>query len=1037
MSACATIDQLQRLVDDLSEHQERETVATHLQGCAVCREILQRLPRRPRASSARGAAPSDSEGETCLLDDVDAKNPPHVEHGLARHDSSESDEKSLPAQRSTTAAPHVDRASLAVPSQPSIAGFRIIREIGRGGMGVVYEAEETRLSRRVALKILSGNAIFDPNQIRRFEREAKAAGRLHHTNIVPVFGVGQQGDRAYCVMQYIEGSGLDAVLAELRRQIQDGSSSRRPQAGSHIDETPRTMTLAGSEKRAPTPIDPAGVAMSLVTGTFAAPERPAAQAAPGEAGAGEAGPPPAESFAASPQTVPSSLIVPGPSGFSSSTDLNRPYFKAVAQIGIQVAEALAYANRQGVLHRDIKPSNLLLDRKGNVWVADFGLAKTTEAEDMTQTGQLVGTVRYMAPERFGGQCDARSDLYGLGLTLYELVALRPAHEGTDRFEVMEKIRREEPTRLKLLAPRVPRDLETIIHKAIAVDPGQRYPAAAALADDLRRFVQDQPIKARRASSPERVARWCRRNPWVAAFLVALSLGVIGSTWEAVRANFAHREARLAETLARNERDRAESEAAIAKAVNEFLNKDVLAQASANNQATPNTRPDPDLKVRTALDRAAGKIGQKFQKQPLVEATIRHTIGQSYQQLGLYPLARPHFERELELRRSVLGKNHPETFAALSDLGGLYLADDKMTEAGSYLVAALQGLRQTRGAVHPETLAVMSAVAQVYRSTEKLADAEALLLEAGAGFRTAGLGESPEAVGALNDLGMVYLDENKLGPAEETINRVVDIFKRTHGFDHPSTLSAIGNLGLVYDSRGLPEKAERTFVEVLKKQREVLGSKHPDTLMSMINLGNHYVYHAEPAKAEQLLLEALQGCRTALDGRHIMTNAALSILSALYAKAGDLKKLGPVLIEARDVTRARWGPDSGLTAGANQAAAALLLFQKDYAKAEPYLREILDFRIKNEPESWARFKDEGCYGACLLDQKKYAEAAAALISAYEGMKARENDAPEQERTLVTSSLDRIIRLYEAWGKTDEAEKWRKKKPSPPAAAPPKS
>ena len=167
-----------------------------------------------------------------------------------------------------------------------------------------------------------------------------------------------------------------------------------------------------------------------------------------------------------------------------------------------MAEALDYANRQGILHRDIKPSNLLLDGRGNVWVADFGLAKTSDADDLTHAGDILGTIRYMAPERFQGRCDVRSDVYSLGLTLYELVALRPAYEASDRHWLMERVLHEEPERLKKLTPSVPRDLETIIAKSSAHEPAGRYATAAALAEDLKRFVEDRPIRARRTSAAE-------------------------------------------------------------------------------------------------------------------------------------------------------------------------------------------------------------------------------------------------------------------------------------------------------------------------------------------------------------------------------------------------------------------------------------------------------------------------------------------------------------------------------------------------------
>ncbi len=201
----------------------------------------------------------------------------------------------------------------------------------------------------------------------------------------------------------------------------------------------------------------------------------------------------------------------------------------MSRIGIQVAEALAHAHAQGILHRDIKPSNLLLDREGNVWVTDFGLAKATGGEDLTHTGDIIGTVRYMAPERFQGAGDARADLYALGLTLYELLALRPAYNETDRASLIRQVTQEDPPQLRRLNHRVPLDLDTIIHKAIARDPGQRYPSARALADDLQRFLDGRPILARRVSTSERLYRWSRRNPALATSFAAVVLLLLATS----------------------------------------------------------------------------------------------------------------------------------------------------------------------------------------------------------------------------------------------------------------------------------------------------------------------------------------------------------------------------------------------------------------------------------------------------------------------------------------------------------------------------
>jgi WD40 repeat protein/tetratricopeptide (TPR) repeat protein len=216
--------------------------------------------------------------------------------------------------------------------------------------------------------------------------------------------------------------------------------------------------------------------------------------------------------------------LPGQSGQSALSESGRQYWQSVARIGIQVAEALAYAHSQGTLHRDIKPSNLLLDTHGTVWVTDFGLAKAADSVDLTNTGDIVGTLRYMAPERFQAQADQRGDIYGLGLTLYELLTLRGAFQASDRNQLIDQVKHAEPPRPRKLNAEVPRDLETIVLKAMAKEPAHRYATAGDLADDLKRFVEDRPIKARPVGGVERLWRWCRRNP---ALATASGLAVVG------------------------------------------------------------------------------------------------------------------------------------------------------------------------------------------------------------------------------------------------------------------------------------------------------------------------------------------------------------------------------------------------------------------------------------------------------------------------------------------------------------------------------
>jgi serine/threonine protein kinase/Flp pilus assembly protein TadD len=361
--------------------------------------------------------------------------------------------------------------------------YRLLRLIGRGGMGVVFEAWQESLGRHVALKILPFNSLCQPEHLERFRREARAAARLHHTNIVPVFGVGEHEGVHYYAMQFIQGQPLDIILEEIRRL--------RNVRGSVAFPAPSLATT---------------VALRLMNET-------------------------------TPQDETSALLMSSAQTASSlKIQKEGHYFGAVARIGLQAAEALDYAHSQGILHRDIKPSNLLLDCEGRVWIADFGLAKLEGSDVLTEPGDILGTVRYMAPERFQGQGDARSDVYGLGVTLYELLTLTPAFAQANRAVLADQIARVEPPSPRRLDARLPRDFETIVLKAMAKEPERRYANAGEMANDLRRFLADRPIRARRLPWLERIWRWRRRNAMVANLATLIAVLVLllasGAGWVA-------------------------------------------------------------------------------------------------------------------------------------------------------------------------------------------------------------------------------------------------------------------------------------------------------------------------------------------------------------------------------------------------------------------------------------------------------------------------------------------------------------------------
>ncbi len=393
-----------------------------------------------------------------------------------------------------------------------LGDFRLLREIGRGGMGIVYEAEQISLRRRVALKILPFAAALDPRQLQRFKNEALAAAHLHHSNIVPVHAVGYENGVHYYAMQYIEGKSLAALVNDLRRL------SGQPQGGQG-----QPGTNVSAAKTSP-----------------AAPDAPTVPV-----------------LAADDETTVS-LSRAWAAG-------NRKYFDWVAVLGRQAALALEYAHQMGITHRDVKPGNLLLDPRGQLWVTDFGLAQVAGDPGMTVTGEMLGTLRYASPEQLQarpGVVDHRSDIYSLGATLYELLTLRHLFKGNNRNTLLRRIADDEPRAPRSVVRAVPRELETILLKALRKEPLERYASAQEMADDLQRFLDNRPVLARRPTRVERLRKWARRHPVVivaAALVLALSTLGSGVSAALIRAEQARTQAaqQQAEEAYRQERQRAE------------------------------------------------------------------------------------------------------------------------------------------------------------------------------------------------------------------------------------------------------------------------------------------------------------------------------------------------------------------------------------------------------------------------------------------------------------------------------------------------
>jgi tetratricopeptide (TPR) repeat protein/predicted Ser/Thr protein kinase len=841
------------------------------------------------------------------------------------------------------------------PSIPETVGrYRILRVIGEGGMGVVYEAQQEHPRRWVALKVIRPG-LASAQMLRRFDRESQALARLHHVGIAQIFEAGTAetvyGSQPYFAMEFIQGTPL------------------RLYADAHHLGTRERLDIMS-----------------------------------------------------------------------------------------KICAAVEHAHQNGIIHRDLKPGNILVDETGQPKILDFGVARLTDCDPQvtkeTEIGQPVGTLAYMSPEQVLGdpaQLDSRSDVYALGVVIYELLAQRLPYDVSDHlYDAVRTIRDEDPKRLSSISRAFRGDVENIVAKALEKDKARRYPSAAAMQGDIRRYLADEPITARPASAAYQLRKFVQRHKTLvgatAIVFVVLIAGIIVSTREAVKAR------------------RAEQ---ISVAVNDFLQNDLLAQASSRVQASTDAKPDPDLKVRTALDRAAARITGKFNGQPEVEAAIRDTIGRTYTELGLYPEAGKQLQRALELQQKILGTRDSKTLRTTSVLGSTLLLEGKFSEAEALLSNSLELQRRELGLEHPDVLYSMHSLARVYyeqgnyakaetlyRQTLEIrrrilgsehpdtlsslfnlaivyylegnyAQAEPLFSQAVASDRRV-LGHShPDTLNAMNGLASVYDSEGKYAQADSLYGETLGLQRNALGPEHPDTLATMANLAYVYVEEGSYTQAEALYDKTLELQRRKLGAEHPDTLYSMENLANVYIEEGKYGPAEALLKRTLDSKSRVLGSEHPNTLSTLSVIAALHQRQGNYalaENYASQVLAARRRISGSARPDTMQTA--NQLALAYISDGK-YAASEPLAREALEFYEKNQPDDVQRFRGESLLGASLAGQKKYIEAEPLLVGGYLGLIARKDriDIPDQYHLDLARKW--VVQLYQAWGKPEKVAEWKKK------------
>jgi len=713
------------------------------------------------------------------------------------------------------------------------------------------------------------------------------------------------------------------------------------------------------------------------------------------------------------------------------------------ELFMRVCEGVQHAHQKAVIHRDLKPSNILVsDVDGGPMprIIDFGVAKATSqpltAETMlTRLGAIVGTPGYISPEQVdsaGEDIDTRTDVYSLGVVLYQLLVGAPPLDfhkvpldqiprklreedapspstklrslGDDSKTAAENRRTDPPT----LAGQLRGDLDAIALKALEKDRSRRYGSPSDLAADIGRYLKHEPVLAVAPSAAYRARKFARRyrGPLITAcaFALVFIAAAIVSIRQSIRAN---------------------REAAVAQAVNDFLQNDLLAQASAANQSRQAAKPDPHLEVRTALDRAAARIAGKFDRQPEVEAAIRDTIGQTYLDLGLYAEARTQLERALELHRRVLGPENPRTLKTINRLGRIAWLEGKYAESEKLFGRAVEIQRKVLGSEHPDTLDSTHNLGTVYFLLGKYAQAEALYSQTLEIDRRVLGPEHPNTLTAMGNLANIYYAQRKYAQAETLYSQTLEIMRHVLGSEHPNTLRCMSNLSTAYYAQGKYAQAEALYSQTLEIKRRVMGPEHPDTLFSMYNLAAVYAAQGKYAQAEAFYNQTLEIRRRVLGAEHPDTLSTLSEFASMYQRQGKYDLAETHAAQALAGRRHALGSEHPDTMASATDLALAYQSQGKFAASETLAREVVEFNRKKQPDDWERFYSESLLGASLAGQKKYAQAESLLLDGYRGMVARTDQIEVPDRYNLDRALEWIVQLYQAWGKPGKAAEWRKK------------
>ena len=817
-----------------------------------------------------------------------------------------------------------------------IGNYQIVRVLGEGGMGTVYEAEQQKPRRTVALKVMKAGMAGE-QMLRRFQQEAEALGRLQHPGIAQIYDAGTAeqgfGPQPYFAMELIDGRPI------LR----------------YAEET-------------------------------------------------------------------------------------KLHLRGKLELMAKVCDAVHHAHQRGILHRDLKPGNILVDQTGQPKILDFGVARVmdsdVQATRQTDLGQLIGTLAYMSPEQAGGDThslDIRSDVYALGVILYELLAghLPYQTKGLALHEAVQTIQQQDPTSLSSINARYRGDVEVIVEKALEKDRDRRYGSAAELASDIRRHLADEPIAARPASATYQLKKFTRRNRALvvgtAAVLAALIGGVIVSTYQAVRAREAERQATLGQELARKqsrlaqqERDRAlaaekraelEKDRALAaqklanqekaratqaatnaEAIRSFLGSDIIAQASGYNPYGPEVPIDPDLKVRTALERASKGVSVwsvRYGKQPEVEANIRATIAYTYGDMGLYREAIPHLKRALEAKVRAFGPNDVDTLKMQQRLGLMLRRAGMLNEAETILKKTWVAQIHVLGRRHFDSLETEYGLAGIGLDSGEYREGIALGEEVLSGQRRLVGPEDEYTMRSLQNVSLCYLRVGQFAKAEAGLRLALDICDRRFPPERLVRVLSMQALAAALLEEGRTQEAESLDRKCVETEQRMRGSDNPFTLAASSDVAFATEVLGRHSEAEASLRDVLERQVRALGPEHPKTLATADRLGYSLFQQGKYTESEKAFANNLEIYRRVMGQESAFTTAAAVRLARSYLAQGNFAAAEPVAREAMQTDQKVRLEHPAGFWAESVLGASLLGQKRFAEAEPHLLSGFGGMEVRKD------------------------------------------------